>query len=92
MGEQEAIWTPSVVAAEGQDVTTELGTLRVTGTVRGGRLSANRLVHIPGYGDFTVAEVRSDPVIFLLTLGRSRRHVRCSGTSLVTSEPGNLSI
>lgn len=34
------------------------GTLRVTGTVRGGRMSARRLVHIPGHGDFQVAEVR----------------------------------
>lgn len=35
------------------------GTLRVVGTVRGGKMSANRLVHLPGHGDFQVAEVRT---------------------------------
>lgn len=37
----------------------QLGNLRVMGTIRGGRMSANRLVHVPGHGDFQVAEVRS---------------------------------
>jgi pre-rRNA-processing protein TSR1 len=31
--------------------------LEVVGTVRGGCLSADRLVHIPGSGDFQVAQV-----------------------------------
>lgn len=43
---------------DGQDSTPDaLGTLRVVGTVRGGKLSANRLVHLPGHGDFQVEEV-----------------------------------
>lgn len=52
IAEEEPMWSPTL-----EDGTTESGTLRVTGTVRGGRLSANRLVHLPGYGDFQVAEV-----------------------------------
>ena len=35
----------------------EMGRLRVTGTVRGGHFSADRLVHLPGYGDYQVESV-----------------------------------
>lgn len=35
-----------------------LGTLVVRGYVRGGCLSADRLVHIPGAGDFQISQVR----------------------------------
>lgn len=52
-GRECATWEPS--NAESGD----LGTLYVTGTVRGGRMSADRLVHIPGYGDFQVEKVSS---------------------------------
>ncbi len=33
------------------------GTLSVTGTIRGAPLSANRLVHIPNFGDFQIEKV-----------------------------------
>jgi pre-rRNA-processing protein TSR1 len=33
------------------------GTLQVVGTVRGGCLSADRLVHIPGVGDLQIESV-----------------------------------
>lgn len=36
----------------------EVGRLEITGTVRGGCLSADRLVHIPGRGDFQIESVR----------------------------------
>lgn len=35
----------------------ETGRMEVTGTIRGGCLSANRLVHIPGAGDYQVESV-----------------------------------
>ncbi|KAG5639466.1 hypothetical protein H0H81_001588 [Sphagnurus paluster] len=35
----------------------EEGTLRVTGVVRGASLSANRLIHIPNFGDFQISKV-----------------------------------
>ncbi|KAJ3356020.1 ribosome biogenesis protein tsr1 [Kappamyces sp. JEL0680] len=40
----------------------ETGTLRVTGYARGSRFSANRLVHIPEYGDFQIHRILSAPV------------------------------
>ena len=33
------------------------GTLKFTGVVRGTSLSANRLVHLPNYGDFQISKV-----------------------------------
>lgn len=41
------------------------GTLNVTGVVRGAPLSANRLVHLPDYGDFQVSKVST---VYLVTL------------------------
>jgi pre-rRNA-processing protein TSR1 len=35
----------------------EVGTLAVTGVVRGSNFSANRLVHIQGFGDYQVEKV-----------------------------------
>lgn len=52
-GKNCVAWEPSESSTEPGD----LGTLFVTGTVRGGRMSADRLVHIPGYGDFQVEKV-----------------------------------
>lgn len=40
----------------------ETGTLSVTGTIRGATLSADRLVHIPGWGDFQVDSITSAPL------------------------------
>lgn len=34
------------------------GTLQLTGVVRGSPLSANRLVHLPGFGDYQISKVR----------------------------------
>ena len=45
----------SWVLAEG--MRWEEGSLEVTGTVRGASLSANRLVHLPNFGDFQLAKV-----------------------------------
>ena len=39
----------------------EKGTLEIIGTVRGGCLSANRLVHVPGHGDFQVRAILPAP-------------------------------
>lgn len=36
----------------------DFGTLRVEGVVRGARISADRLVHLQGFGDFTIEKVR----------------------------------
>ncbi|TFK53482.1 DUF663-domain-containing protein [Heliocybe sulcata] len=38
------------------------GTMRVTGVVRGAALSANRLIHLPGWGDYQVEKITSAPL------------------------------
>ncbi|KAG5646233.1 hypothetical protein DXG03_004060 [Asterophora parasitica] len=38
------------------------GTLKVTGVVRGTSLSANRLVHLPNFGDFQISKILSSPL------------------------------
>ncbi|KAL4079370.1 ribosome biogenesis protein tsr1, partial [Scleroderma citrinum] len=46
----------------GEEVTWEDGILKVTGVVRGARLSANRLVHIPTFGDYQLSKIMSAPL------------------------------
>ena len=41
-----------------EELSWEDGLLKITGVARGGPLSANRLVHIPEYGDFQIEKVR----------------------------------
>ena len=60
--------TRAYLLAEGSDslrwtatTSEDQGTLEIIGTVRGGALSANRLVHIPGHGDFQVQAVLPAP-------------------------------
>ncbi len=40
----------------------DLGTLKVTGYTRGSKFSANRLVHIPEFGDFQIESIWSAPL------------------------------
>ncbi|KAI9184510.1 ribosome biogenesis protein tsr1 [Blastocladiella emersonii ATCC 22665] len=46
-------------AADAPAGVTDVVDVAITGHVRGNRLSANRLVHIPGVGDFQIAQVLS---------------------------------
>ncbi|KAJ9124987.1 hypothetical protein QFC24_002919 [Naganishia onofrii] len=68
-------WQPSENEEDG-----EKGTLHVTGTIRGGRLSADRLVHIPGWGDYALDRIAYAPLA---------RQMRTAGksTSTTTSVP-----
>lgn len=59
----------------------EKGTLEVVGTVRGGSLSANRLVHIPGHGDFQVDSILPAPSL-------ARSHKMAMDMSEPLSTPG----
>jgi len=45
------------VAWEGDD-NAEKGVLKVTGVIRGSPLSADRLIHIPTFGDYQISAVR----------------------------------
>jgi pre-rRNA-processing protein TSR1 len=49
------------VEYETLDPISETGTLKVTGYIRGSALSANRLVHIQGLGDFQMEKIMSCP-------------------------------
>lgn len=55
-GDAAVAWEPT---GHDNDSPEQLGLLRVVGTVRGSSMSANRLVHLPGFGDYQVAEVRT---------------------------------
>ncbi|KAF9218805.1 ribosome biogenesis protein tsr1 [Gyrodon lividus] len=57
----EVRWRSGRAWIMGEDVAWENGSLRVTGVVRGSRLSANRLVHIPNFGDYEVTKIMSAP-------------------------------
>ncbi|KAF8893439.1 ribosome biogenesis protein tsr1 [Infundibulicybe gibba] len=46
----------------GENIEYEDGNLKVTGIVRGASLSANRLVHLPNFGDFRISKVMSAPI------------------------------
>ncbi|KAJ7646804.1 ribosome biogenesis protein tsr1 [Roridomyces roridus] len=48
--------------AEWEEEAEGLGTLKVTGVARGAPLSANRLVHIPNFGDFQISKISSAPL------------------------------
>ncbi|EJU05912.1 DUF663-domain-containing protein [Dacryopinax primogenitus] len=37
------------------------GTLQVTGVIRGGRLSVDRLIHIPNFGDYQIEKITAAP-------------------------------
>lgn len=54
--------TPSVFWQADPASEEEKGTLYVTGTIRGGRLSADRLVHIPGWGDYAIDRIAYAPL------------------------------
>ncbi|KIY44516.1 ribosome biogenesis protein tsr1 [Fistulina hepatica ATCC 64428] len=45
--------------ADADGAQTSSGTLAVSGVVRGAPLSANRLIHLPNYGDFQISKILS---------------------------------
>ncbi|XP_034025043.1 pre-rRNA-processing protein TSR1 homolog [Thalassophryne amazonica] len=54
------------------DTTSDLGTLCVSGYVRGRPLQVNRLVHIAGHGDFQLSQIDApaDPLPFTMTTAK----------------------
>ncbi|KAF8550847.1 DUF663-domain-containing protein [Imleria badia] len=58
----EVRWRSGRTWLVGEGVQWEDGTLKVTGIVRGSRLSANRLVHLPNFGDYQVTKIMPAPV------------------------------
>ncbi|KIK93234.1 hypothetical protein PAXRUDRAFT_829169 [Paxillus rubicundulus Ve08.2h10] len=55
----EVRWRSGRAWIVGEGVDWENGCLKVTGVVRGNRLNANRLVHIPNFGDYQITKIMS---------------------------------
>lgn len=53
---EEAEWTPS------SGLNGETGLLKIKGWTRGAPLSANRMVHLPDFGDFAVQKITAAPL------------------------------
>lgn len=64
----EVRWRSGRTWIVGESVEWEDGTFKVTGIVRGSRLSANRLVHLPNFGDYQVIKVRA-PIRSIVMIG-----------------------
>lgn len=54
---EEAKWRDGRSYLLAENLEWSEGTLAVTGVVRGTALSANRLVHLPNYGDYQISKV-----------------------------------
>lgn len=78
---EEVAWHQS----QASDSDDTVGLLSVTGTIRGGRLSADRLVHIPGWGDYQLDAIRSAP---RPTARRGPAAVAMETSNEVISTPG----
>ncbi|THH02297.1 hypothetical protein EW026_g584 [Hermanssonia centrifuga] len=62
-GKPEAVnWREGRPYILGEKVEWSDGSLAITGVVRGGPLSANRLVHLPNYGDYQISKILSAPL------------------------------
>ncbi|KAI6094079.1 ribosome biogenesis protein tsr1 [Pisolithus croceorrhizus] len=58
---REVKWQPGRPWVIGEEVEWGDGVLKVTGIVQGVRLSANRLVHVPNFGDYAIMSAPSPP-------------------------------
>ncbi|KIM45379.1 hypothetical protein M413DRAFT_442049 [Hebeloma cylindrosporum] len=58
----EVRWKEGRSSLLGESVEWEDGTLKVTGVVRGSSLSANRLIHLPDFGDYQIEKILSAPL------------------------------
>uniref|UniRef100_A0A1A8JCM3 Pre-rRNA-processing protein TSR1 homolog n=1 Tax=Nothobranchius kuhntae TaxID=321403 RepID=A0A1A8JCM3_NOTKU len=69
---QQVTFTPNCPAEGARSGPTGLGTLRVSGYVRGRALRVDRLVHISGHGDFQLSQIDapSDPLPLIFTTAR----------------------
>lgn len=56
---EDVKWRESRAYVLAENVEWSDGTLAVTGVVRGSSLSANRLVHLPNFGDYQISKVRA---------------------------------
>ncbi|KAK2464166.1 hypothetical protein APHAL10511_003623 [Amanita phalloides] len=71
----------------GESVSWQDGLLKITGTVRGTVMSANRLMHLPNYGDFQISKIESAPLPRNSKFGLS---MDLEPTTLVEPDPSNV--
>lgn len=77
---EDAKWRESRAYILGENVEWSEGMLAVTGVIRGSSLSANRLIHLPNFGDYQISKVRNvlmsaDGVHCLTHVSRSYPHL-----------------
>ncbi|KAL7848859.1 hypothetical protein SRHO_G00204820 [Serrasalmus rhombeus] len=89
---QNASYTPN----NSQDGTggpaTGLGTLHVSGYVRGCPLQVNRLVHIAGHGDFQLSQIDApaDPLPIITAAPRPRKPAKCGDVEMMDGSAGEM--
>lgn len=89
---QRVAFTPNPPAQQGAP-TTGLGTLQVSGYVRGRPMDVNRLVHIVGHGDFQLGQIDApeDPLPIQATV-RAAKPGRGGDVEMMVSQKGHLSM
>ncbi|KAL4260195.1 Ribosome biogenesis protein Bms1/Tsr1 [Pleurotus pulmonarius] len=65
------------------------GTLKFTGVVRGTSLSANRLVHLPNYGDFQISKILSAPLPSTSHRASNANHMDVEAAVLAEPDPSD---
>ncbi|KAG9220432.1 hypothetical protein CCMSSC00406_0003888 [Pleurotus cornucopiae] len=65
------------------------GTLKFTGVVRGTSLSANRLVHLPNYGDFQISKILSAPLPSTSHKASNANHMDIEAAVLAEPDPSD---
>lgn len=76
---QSASYTPSNIQEGMGGPPTGLGTLRVSGYIRGRPLQVNRLVHIAGHGDFQLSQIDAPTDPLPIVTGTQRPVKRAKG-------------
>lgn len=85
---QNVTFTPNCPAEGTGDGPTDLGTLCVSGYIRGRPLQVNRLVHISGHGDFQLSQIDGppDPLPLILTPARPAKPVKEGDVDMLVGE------
>ncbi|KAI5292899.1 hypothetical protein KEM52_005983 [Ascosphaera acerosa] len=71
----EVRWAEETVApVEGQEQEGPTASVAVTGVIRGRNLKADRLVHLPGWGDYQIASIVAAPYTTTATQRKARKN------------------
>ncbi|XP_072547226.1 pre-rRNA-processing protein TSR1 homolog [Salminus brasiliensis] len=86
---QSASYSPNSTQDGSGEPPTGLGTLRVSGYVRGCPLQVNRLVHIAGYGDFQLSQISAptDPLPIITSTPHPAKPIRGGDVEMMDGGP-----